>query len=508
MKNRFKKLMLAIFAMAAVAMCALALAACGGGYVEKLSVKGKTYYMVGDEFAGATLTVTYSDGRREQVDVTADMANGFDTTVAGNKTIAVVYGGKTVAFDITVSELYASGISVADGGKTEYLIGAQYADGDASINVSYTDGTVQTVPITGGMISGLDTTVEGEKTVSVKYGMLDTAYTVTVRYPYVVSATVASSTKSVYRVGDEFGGVTLDVVYEDDTSGSVTLTDIESVKGFDTTGIGPRTVRVTYRNRTVSYDIQVLKAIAGVTVKNSVGMYAKGDAFKGAELAVEYADGTSETVAVTPEMLTEFDTMKVGDRIVKLMFENRELTFGITVYGKFADDGGDNKIQVEDGDLVDMSGAQLQNGATNKFESTTKNAQNEEYSNGAEGSSTANISVEGNKIVIRFIAERAGKYKLGMRAQSGSDAGKSDVKVSDAFDISVNGDIKTASGVIQKGSATGVNWKDMTNWTMLDDLVGEIDIVAGLNEIEFAFKGGTAQAMRFPNIDYFVLTAV
>lgn len=37
-------------------------------------------------------------------------------------------------------------------------------------------------------------------------------------------------------------------------------------------------------------------------------------------------------------------------------------------------------------------------------------------------------------------------------------------------------------------SSTDVGGKDMTVWTLLDDIIGEIDIVEGLNEIEFTFK--------------------
>lgn len=501
MKRR-KKAFLVFAVAAAAALCSLALAACGGAYIEKMTVKGKTDYMVGEAFAGATLTVNYSDGARKTVDVTDDMISGFDTSVAGSRAVTVTYRGKIATLDITVTELYASGIAVDPESKAEYLVGGSYADGDARIVITYTDGNAQTLPVTADMVSGLDTSTEGEKTVAVNYGRLAASYTVNVRLPRVTAATVASSTRTKYRVGDGFGGATLDVEYEDGTSGSVTITDGESISGFDTQSVGTRTVRVAYRNRTVDYDIEVLKAIASVVVTGGTRLYAIGDTFKGAALGVEYADGSTETLQATEEMLTGFDTSTGGEKTVKLDFEGRELSFAINVYGKLVE-----KIQVEDGNYVDMSGAQSQSGGS-KFESTTTNAAGDSYSNGAEGSSTAGISVAGNKITIRFIADEEGKYKFGMRAQSGSNSGKSDVAVADAFDISVNGAKKTASGTIGKGSATNTNWKDMTLWTLLDDVVGEIDAVEGLNEIELAFKGGTAQTMRFPNIDYFLLTAV
>ena len=56
-------------------------------------------------------------------------------------------------------------------------------------------------------------------------------------------------------------------------------------------------------------------------------------------------------------------------------------------------------------------------------------------------------------------------------------------------------------------SSTGVGGKDMTVWTLLDDIIGEIDIVEGLNEIEFTFKWNTTTT-RLPNIEYFVIAPI
>ncbi|MCX4314736.1 MAG: bacterial Ig-like domain-containing protein, partial [Clostridia bacterium] len=259
----------------------------------------------------------------------------------------------------------------------------------------------------------------------------------------------------------------------------------------------PVTIKNFADGRTV-----VLKAIAGVTVDAGESVYAIGDEFKGASIAVEYVDGTSENIAVTSDMLTGFDTSTVGAKTVKIAYDDMELSFDIAVYARFTDNGGANKFQAEDENFVDMSGAQLQSGQPSKFENTTTDSKNESYSNGAEGKSTASISV------TRSIADKAGKYKLGRRAQSCNNKGLNDVNVADAFDITVNGDKKEARGVIKKASSTDTAWKDMASWTTLDDIAGEIDVVAGLNEIEFAFKGGTAQTMRFPNLAYFILTAV
>ena len=95
-----------------------------------------------------------------------------------------------------------------------------------------------------------------------------------------------------------------------------------------------------------------------------------------------------------------------------------------------------------------------------------------------------------------------------MRAQSGSGSGKSDTELSEAFSMSFNGSDKSISGTVKRATLGSTNWKDMTEWTELTDIAGELDIIEGLNTLELTFIQGTAGAIRLPNIDYFLLTPV
>ena len=54
-----------------------------------LGADWKNVYAVGEAFAPCQMTVTYSDGSTQTVDVTADMLSGFDTSSAGAKQITV-----------------------------------------------------------------------------------------------------------------------------------------------------------------------------------------------------------------------------------------------------------------------------------------------------------------------------------------------------------------------------------------------------------------------------------
>lgn len=515
MKKTLKKTLLGAILALALAAASVGLTACGDSAVKSLTVRGQSEYIVGAGFAGATMTVVYENGSREQVDVTADMMKGFDTSVAGSKTVLVTYGGVTAEFVITVSDLYASAIVVTDDSVTEYIKGSPYTDGDASVTVMYTDGSTKTETVTADMLTGFDTGSTGEREVTVTYGRLTASYEISVRDLRVVESELNAASRTSYRVGDAFDSVSVDVVYEDGSEATVEITDPTAVDGFDTQTTGKKTVTVRYRNASVPFEIEVLKSVDKVEIADYDSLYGVGDGFGSATLKLTYSDGTTGDYPVTADMLVDFDTSSSGTHTVTVDFEGRQtLTFDITVAGRLQvadtdEESGAYKLQAEDEIYVDMSGAQLQSGAANKFESTTQKAgTNEEYSNGAEGSSTSNISVQGNRIVLRFMSDAAGKYRFGMRAQSGSGAGRSDTQLSDAFSMKFNGGDKAISGVVEKATLGNANWKDMTNWTILTDVAGELDIVEGLNTIELTFLPETAGAIRLPNIDYFLLAPV
>lgn len=74
--------------------------------LTKIAVKTmptKTTYTVGESFdqSGLTLTATYSDGSTKTV-TSGFSCTGFSSAAAGEKTITVTYGGKTVSFTVTV----------------------------------------------------------------------------------------------------------------------------------------------------------------------------------------------------------------------------------------------------------------------------------------------------------------------------------------------------------------------------------------------------------------------
>lgn len=129
----------------------------------------KSEYLVNEVFGTATLIVTKSDNSTENVEITADMLTGFDTSAPGTKTVTVTYGEKTTTATITVKEpvVETSALSLGDW-QSVYFVGEEILLDGAT--VLYDNGTeTVTIGVTADMITGFDTTSAGDKSVTITY---------------------------------------------------------------------------------------------------------------------------------------------------------------------------------------------------------------------------------------------------------------------------------------------------------------------------------------------------
>lgn len=130
-----------------------------------LGADWKNVYAVGEAFAPCQMTVTYSDGSTQTVDVTADMLSGFDTSSAGAKQITVNYSGLTATVGISVVAPAAAEKLSLDSWKALYFVGDAINLSNAALVIDGSDKAA----VTADMVSGFDTSSAGLKTVRITY---------------------------------------------------------------------------------------------------------------------------------------------------------------------------------------------------------------------------------------------------------------------------------------------------------------------------------------------------
>lgn len=194
----------------------------------------KTVYVAGERFdkTGMTLRATYTDGTSEVV------TDGFRVSPSGRlslgtKSVRVTYNKATLEYPITVGSPKPLSMKITEMPRTEYNEGERFDPSGMVIEVTYSDGSVNTA-------SAYDWTPKGElttedKSVTILCEGLSQEIPVTVsEVPLRISVT-ADPAKTVYDVGENFDPTGMEVTkYENGvptvlSSSDYTITGGESL---------------------------------------------------------------------------------------------------------------------------------------------------------------------------------------------------------------------------------------------------------------------------------------
>ncbi len=223
------------------------------------------YLQAKDAFdpAGGKVTVTYSNGFTEVIDLTVDMVSGFDNTKVGKQTLTVMYEGLTDTFDVEIFAKTLTSIAVtATPTKMEYLEAYDALDViGGKVTLYYDNGTSEEIDLTVNMVSGFDNTIVGKQTLTVTYEGFTDTYDVEILAKSLTSIEITTNPrKTVYLKGVgavSVAGGKVTLYYNNATSEVIDLT-ADMVSGFDNTTVGEQHVMVTYETLTTTFPVVVL----------------------------------------------------------------------------------------------------------------------------------------------------------------------------------------------------------------------------------------------------------
>lgn len=150
--------------------------------------------------------------------------------------------------------------------------------------------------------------------------------------PTVTKIELFTSPQTVYRIGESFveQGM-IQATYSDNSQLLIPITS-NLLTGFDTSSVGIKTVTITYDGVTTTYDITVIGVTNMVFSEQPVMEYMKNDVFiqKGL-ISVTWSDTNIESIPLTSDMVTGFDTSTVGTKTLTVTYYNGSLTYDIEV---------------------------------------------------------------------------------------------------------------------------------------------------------------------------------
>ena len=254
-----------------------------------------------------------------------------------NLEISVTRGGitKTSNYSIDIINTLKS-IQIQGTPKTEYNINEPIQTG-LSILVTRQTGEIEAIDVENDMISGFNTTTEGEKEVTITYtenGVTkQTSYSITVKDAVTGIGIKTNPNKTEYKYGEELDltGATISVVKG---SGTVEIPVTEDmVSGYDKEKLGEQTIKVTYGGEETTFKVTVKDYVTKIEVvpADVTGKY--NDELSQIILSndIKYVVTYAKEGAKTPEALTEsmikttYNKGTINKQSLKVEYEDEDV---------------------------------------------------------------------------------------------------------------------------------------------------------------------------------------
>lgn len=234
--------------------------------VTKLTIKNapnKTTYVEGQNFdeTGMIIQATYKDNTTKVItDYT--ILDGSNLT-EGRTAIKISYEGQTIQQPITVIKNTLTELKITKTpNKTAYVVGQNFDKTGMIVIGIYENGSTQEIvnyTIENGTNLSLNQTY-----VTIKYNNKEINQNITVEEKTITGIVISKiPTKTQYIQGKEqldlLGGL-INISYNDGSNEEMSMSnDQVEVTGFNNKNIGKNTILVTYKSKTATFDIEIIK---------------------------------------------------------------------------------------------------------------------------------------------------------------------------------------------------------------------------------------------------------
>ena len=313
----------------------------------------KTEYKYNEplDLSNGTITITKGSGTKD-IAITENMVSGYDPTKLGKQTITITYGGKTTSYEVNVKD-YVTGISITPNAITGTYndeLEALINENDIIYTVTYAKaGATSPRALTESMVAGYNKTSLTAQNLTVTYTDKDAnsytngkTFTTTLGIKLdnnVAKITITPPTKAEYNHGDKIDltGGKITVTYTDGTTkeepitsavitekdgGALNMNPTISEYGKDNKLSKTLTLKYTAKNGvtgTTSYPITIANTIQSVAIDTlpTKVKYNIKDTLDttGGKLKITRATGKAETIDITKDMVSGFDSSKENTKL-------------------------------------------------------------------------------------------------------------------------------------------------------------------------------------------------
>ena len=141
----------------------------------------------------------------------------------------------------------------------------------------------------------------------------------------LVSISIDGELKDEFYKGEQLNieGISITLTYQDTTTSTIVLSN-DMVSGFDSSTVGEHTLTITYDGKTTTHPYTVREVQAtNIEIETPFKTnYYTGSALnvENGEIKVTYEDGTNETLVVSADMISDFDSSTAGEYKMTLTY--------------------------------------------------------------------------------------------------------------------------------------------------------------------------------------------
>ena len=356
-----KKRLFSIFVLVLVVLSLIAIGGCEEKVVpvERIAITSlpKLNYLKGESFDlnNAKISIYYENGKNETIPLTLEMISDYNAQEIGEHILTVRYENVFTNIKITISNAPIAYVEEVEGvisGKKAYIEDQPFDVSNLKLQINYESGEPDVIDVTEDMISGYDATKIGIQEITITYGdNYETSFLIEVKQKSVSNISIAEiPNKKLYLIDEKItfeslAGGRLHIAYDNGYTETKDFSDLFQTQyeldqhlSYDTSYPESREiVRLSYENKSVIFDIVVLKkeatniTLTSLPSENQIiGMDLN---LHGGQIYIEYNNKTSETLNMTSEKIvaTGYDREVTGEQKITLSFNDIDNTFDFNI---------------------------------------------------------------------------------------------------------------------------------------------------------------------------------
>ena len=301
------------------------------------------------DFSGIKVTVNYADGTTSEVGFADVTLSALDTTTVGNKSVTVTYQSVTTKFTVAVVDPEATAtvvsikILINDNDKSCY-VGEMFDMSVLQVEATYSTGRTGALAIDKYDLTTIDTSTAGTKTITATYKE-NTAITASVNVEVIgVSGlnVVRGSVANRITVGEtlDVSGIQVYPQYANGFNGDALSYSDLVIENIDTSELGDKKLRITYKGVTLEYPITVVEQSALAVDSDSYSKVVNvGSTLDLSAIKAHYTDPLTEaaeknlTLSSLTVDMSAVDMSVPGDKQIAVSYKGATTIIVIHVRG-------------------------------------------------------------------------------------------------------------------------------------------------------------------------------